>query len=186
MKRIKVLFTCLFALALHSGAWAEVYETKDAEGNTEFTDSPPLEKAKEINVGPTNLADAPQQQHGQASQPQEGSPQQAPVQQNNTVIIHNGDNGQQDDDELDNDQLVGDQLQDDAWRRQRAAEAVDPNAPHEVGDSADQMPREVGDSADQMPHEVGDFDTSRRAEAAEKGVPADAGMREEANREYRH
>ena len=33
MRHLKTLSICLSALALHSAAWAEIYETTDAQGN---------------------------------------------------------------------------------------------------------------------------------------------------------
>jgi hypothetical protein len=136
MKKIKILFPGLIALALHTGAWAQIYETKDAEGNPEFTDSPPQEDATEIDLQQTNIADAPQEQpQEQVVPPQEEAPQQAPIQENSPVIVN--DTGGYDDGYND--------LEEGELRRQRALEAADPQAPHEVGDSMDQMPDEVGD-----------------------------------------
>jgi len=151
MANLKTFSACLLALALHNAAWAEIYETKDAEGNTVFTDSPPSSNAVEIDLQQTNIADAPPPgQPQQPAQPQQSAPEQAPMQEGNTVIIH--DNPE-------------DQLEDGYWRRERGLEAANPETPHEVIDG--EAPREVGDSIDQMPREVGDFDAARPGEAGD-------------------
>ena len=49
MRYLRTFSTCLVALALHSAAWAEIYETTDAQGNREFTDSPADEGAQECS-----------------------------------------------------------------------------------------------------------------------------------------
>lgn len=158
MRFLKALSTCLVALALHSTAWAEIYETTDAEGNPDFTDSPPDADAEVINLPETNVIDAPPPEQREKSQPQAVESGPAPVQENNTVIIH---------DDNDNDGYDDGVYEDDLARR-RAAERLAPGTPgairdseaempREVGDSEAQMPREVGDSEAQMPHEVGDL-----------------------------
>jgi hypothetical protein len=158
MRFLKTFSTFLVALALHGTAWAEIYETTDAQGNPDFTDSPPDAGAEVINLPETNVIDAPPPDPQQQSQPQTVESAPAPVQQNNTVIVNDGN----DDDGYD------DGVYDDDLARQRAidragaappGEIVDPGyeMPHEVGDSESQMPHEVGDSESQMPHEVGDF-----------------------------
>ena len=59
MTQLKTLSTCLLALALNSAAWAEIYETTDAQGNPVFTDSPPSPNAEVIDLQQTNIIDAP-------------------------------------------------------------------------------------------------------------------------------
>ncbi len=59
MRFLKTFSTCLVALALHGTAWAEIYETTDAQGNPDFTDSPPDAGAEVINLPETNVIDAP-------------------------------------------------------------------------------------------------------------------------------
>ena len=153
MTYLKTFSTCLVALALHSPAWAQIYETTDAQGNPDFTDSPGNADAEVVNLPETNVIDAPPPEQQQESQIQTLEPGPAPVQENNTVIIHDNDNDGYDD---------GDDL-----ARQRALDGMDRvapgvvgnpgyDAPREVGDSEAQMPREVGDSEAQMPREVGD------------------------------
>ena len=132
MKHLTIFASCVAALALHSSAWAEIYATKDAQGNTAFTDSPPAENAEVIELQQTNVVDAPQAQPQDAAQPEPdadaASEEPAPVVENNTVMVHDGD---------DNEGDVYDGYENDV-------------------DNAE-MPHEVGDSESQMPHEVGDF-----------------------------
>jgi hypothetical protein len=164
MRYLKTFLTCLVALILHSTAWAQIYETKDAEGNVEFTDSPATEGAEVVDLPKTNLADAPSPEVQEESQPGTKVVEQAPVQENNTVIVNDGNEGGAYDTEGYDDDLA----------RQRALERenlaapgrVDPGyeMPHEVGDSDAQMPREVGDSDAQMPREVGDSPAARGAQ----------------------
>ncbi len=55
--RVSKLFSfCILAATLSSAASAEVYESKDADGNTVFSDRP-SQGAEEIKVPPTNSAD---------------------------------------------------------------------------------------------------------------------------------
>lgn len=162
MSYLKICTISLVALALHGTAWAQIYETKDAEGNVEFTDSPPTEGAEVVDLPETNVADAPPPQ--EQAQPATEVVEQAPVQVNNTVNIQEDNDGYENDGY--GDVGYGDAGYDDDLARQRRLEReslpdpgrVDPGyeRPHEVGDSDDQMPHEVGDSDDQMPHEVGD------------------------------
>jgi hypothetical protein len=154
MRPLKTISTCLLALALHSAAWAEIYETTDAQGNPEFTDSPPRPNAEAIDLPQTNIIDAPPAESQEVAAPQTVVDEQAPAQENRTVIIHDGNNNE-------------DEVYDDYLRRERAFDRMDPaapdevldgEAPREVGDSDAQMPREVGDSDAQMPREVEDSD----------------------------
>ena len=52
----KVCLTCIAGLALSGAASAEIYESKDAQGNAVFTDRP-SQGAEQIKVPPTNSAD---------------------------------------------------------------------------------------------------------------------------------
>ena len=144
MRHLRTLSTGLAALLLVGAAWAEIYETKDAEGNPEFTDSPPESGGEVINLQQTNIIDAPTEEPQQVSAPQSEVESQAPEQDNRTVIVHD-----RNDDE--------DEVYDDYQRHERAFDRVDPDAPREVLNA--EAPREVGDSDTQMPHEVGDFNS---------------------------
>ena len=126
MTYLKSFLTCLVALALHSPAWAEIYETTDAQGNTEFTDSPADEGAEVVELQQTNLADAPPPESQDEEQADTVAVDQEPVEENNTVIIHDGN---------DNDGY------DDALVRERAFNELDPAAPREALDG--ETPREV-------------------------------------------
>ena len=50
------LLACL-ALLLTNGAWAEIYETTDSEGNKVFTDTP-TEQAEVVDLPEANIADS--------------------------------------------------------------------------------------------------------------------------------
>ena len=154
MTHVKTFSTCLIALALHSAAWAEIYETTDAQGNPVFSDSPPGPDAEVIDLPQTNIIEAhtPEQQ---AAAPHSDVDEKAPSQENRTATTTESNN---------NEEGAYDQY----LRHDQAYERVDPAAPHEVlnaeaprevGDSNSQMPREVGDSDSQVPYEVGDFDS---------------------------
>jgi hypothetical protein len=52
----KVLSSCIIGLALSASASAEIYESKDAQGNTVYSDMP-SQGAAAIKVPPTNSAD---------------------------------------------------------------------------------------------------------------------------------
>jgi Domain of unknown function (DUF4124) len=52
----KVLLPCIMGVALSAAASAEVYESKDAQGNTVFSDMP-SQGAEKVKVPPTNAAD---------------------------------------------------------------------------------------------------------------------------------
>jgi hypothetical protein len=145
MRYVKTFSACLITAALSGAAWAEVYETTDAEGNPEFTNSPTAADAKVVDIPPTNVIDAPQaepQAQAQELQAETEPEQQQPAQENNTVIIDNPNTNE---------------VYDEALAKQRAFERMDPAAPHEVGDSNSQMPREVGDFPSETPEAVDDL-----------------------------
>jgi len=52
----KILLPCMIGVALSATANAEIYESKDAQGNTVFSDMP-SQGAAEVKVPPTNSAD---------------------------------------------------------------------------------------------------------------------------------
>lgn len=166
MKQLRILSIALVTLALHGVAWAEIYETKDAEGNTEFTDSPPSEDAKVIDLQQTNIVDAPapdtEGESQDAGQPSQAAPAEAPVVENNIDIQRDGyENGVYPEGEYrDGEYPAG--VDERALRRDEAVDRADPDAPREVGDSEAQMRREVGDSEAQMPREVGDMPAAER------------------------
>jgi hypothetical protein len=146
MRYLELFAGCLVALAVQSTAWAQIYETTDAQGNPVFTDSPPSSGAEAIDLQQTNIIDAPTPEPQEVSAPESVVEQEAPVQENRTVIINDANNDEED-------------VYDADRRRERAFEERDPAAPQEVGDYDSQMPREVGDSDSQMPREVGDSDS---------------------------
>ncbi|MEZ5503424.1 MAG: DUF4124 domain-containing protein [Halioglobus sp.] len=152
MRCLITVSTCLVTLALHSAAWAQIYETKDAQGNPVFTDAPVNPSSEAINLPQTNIIDAPQGQPPQ-EQPTDTVAEEpaSPQVDSNTVIIP--------------DDNAGEEAYDEYLRRERAFDREDPaaprqtldgEAPRQVGDYNGQMPREVGDTNAQMPREVGD------------------------------
>lgn len=155
MRYLKAFTTCLVALALHNTAWAEIYETTDAEGNPEFTDSPAGENSEMVDLPQTNVIDAPQPETQQERQGRMVADDQQGEEQgggNNTVIVNDNNPNE---------------VYDEALAKQRAFERMDPEAPHEVGDSDSQMPHEVGDFPGEMPREVGDFPDENGGEVEE-------------------
>lgn len=56
MRRAKVFLPCIIAMALATAASAEIYQSKDAQGNTVYSDMP-SQGAEEIKVPRTNAAD---------------------------------------------------------------------------------------------------------------------------------
>lgn len=171
MRYLNTFATCLIALAMHSTAWAQIYETTDAEGNPDFTDTPPTENAQVIDLQQTNVVNAPpaesQSQQQVESQPNQVEVEQAPQQINNNVIV----NDNNDDDGYD------DGVYADETARQRAIERENAVRPGEVGNPGYEMPREVGDSEAQMPREVGDSEAQMPREVGD--TPGAAGMRRE-------
>ena len=165
MRYLNTLATCLVALALHSTAWAQVYETKDAEGNPVFTDTPPTDNAEVIDLQQTNIVDAPPAESQAAPQvqmqPNQEEVEQAPQQINNNVIVNDNNGDGYDDDGYD------DGVYADETARQRAIERENALRPGEVGNPGYEMPREVGDSESQMPHEVGDSEAQMPREVGD-------------------
>ena len=146
VRYLKTFSACLIALALNSAAWGEIYETTDAEGNPEFTNSPPEANAtsKVIEVQQTNVVDTPQPQTQGQWQEQEQQPDgmvenQQPEKNNNTVIIDNPN---------------ANNVYDQALVKQQAFERMNPAAPHQVLNA--EAPDQVGDFPSEMPREVDD------------------------------
>ena len=148
VRYLKTFSACLIALALNSAAWGEIYETTDAAGNPEFTNSPPEASAtsKVIEIQPTNIVEAPQrdtqspgQWQGQEQQPDAMVENQQPEKNNNTVIIDNPN---------------ADNVYDQARVKQQEFERMNPAAPHEVLNA--EAPHQVGDFPSEMPREVDD------------------------------
>jgi len=145
---LKTFSACLIALTLNSAAWGEIYETTDAAGNPEFTNSPPEANAtsKVIEIQPTNIVEAPQRETQTPGQWQEQEQQpdamvenQQPEKNNNTVIIDNPN---------------ANDVYDQALVKQQAFERMNPAAPHEVLNT--EAPHQVGDFPSEMPREVDD------------------------------
>ena len=57
MKVSMTALACIIAICLSNIAMAEIYESKDAQGNTVFTDTP-TGSAEKVDLPETNVADA--------------------------------------------------------------------------------------------------------------------------------
>jgi hypothetical protein len=57
MKFPGTFLACLTAFTLSGSAWAQIYESRDAEGNPVYTDTPAAAE-KEIYLPKSNIADA--------------------------------------------------------------------------------------------------------------------------------
>ena len=126
MKFTASIFAVLAMLFLSAPGFADIYKSKDAEGNTVFTDVP-TEGAKEVDVQPINTADAPPDiPRPAASEP--AAPAAAPAsqqtQQGGVTIIGDAHN-------------------------ERVERAVEENRREEVRDAVE--PNEVGDG-EQVEH----------------------------------
>lgn len=140
MKYLSVFTSCLAALALHSAAWAEIYETKDAEGNTVYTDSPVNAGSEVVDLTQTNISDAPPPEPKKAQQPAARPVGQTPpITENEPVVIQDAD--------------PEEELREGDLRRQREYERNNPDAPHKVLEA--DSPHEVLEAEPR--HEVGDF-----------------------------
>ena len=84
---------CIFAIALSTAAQAEIYESKDAEGNPVFTDTPAT-GAQEVILPQDNIADSvkvpPQSAPEQAAKPPPAVKSQQ--EQGNVTVIHDSRN----------------------------------------------------------------------------------------------
>ncbi len=58
MKTANLALLCLFLLSPVIGVQAEVYETTDEEGNTVFTDVPPTDDSRPLELESPNIADS--------------------------------------------------------------------------------------------------------------------------------
>lgn len=145
----------LMALALNGAAWGEIYETTDAEGNPEFTNSPPEANTASqiIKIQQTNVVDAPQLEsqtpgsgsgHTQEQQPDTVESNYHP-QKSNAVIIDNPN---------------ANDAYDQALIKQQAFERMNPAAPHQVLNA--EAPHQVGDFSSETPS--GADDTTLQAE----------------------
>jgi hypothetical protein len=58
MESLRIFTAFLLALALSNIAWAEIYDTTEADGNTQFTDSPPDGNSEVVDLPQTNITNA--------------------------------------------------------------------------------------------------------------------------------
>lgn len=70
MNSMKTVLACVLGCVLHATASAQIYESKDAEGVTEFSDTPTTD-SEVVELQPTNTADPVE----------EAAPDMAPAQQ---------------------------------------------------------------------------------------------------------
>ena len=88
---------CIIAIGLSNIAVAEIYETKDAQGNTVFTDTP-TGSAQKVDLPETNVADAvketPHPTPQASAKPTSGAAGQATGQatDGDVVVIHDNRN----------------------------------------------------------------------------------------------
>ena len=79
----------ILVVTLSAIAQAEVYESKDAEGNPVFTDSP-VEGAEEVDLPQTNISDHVEEMPGEASASEDTQTSvRADEQPDNVVVIPN-------------------------------------------------------------------------------------------------
>ena len=79
-------------LPLVGEAQDQVYKTTDAEGNTEFTDSPPTEDAQTVELGSPNISDSVEvQPHETAAAPRKNSAPAGEPLENPVVYIGGND-----------------------------------------------------------------------------------------------
>ena len=95
MKFSMTSLTCMLAMALSGAVRAEVYESKDAEGNPVFTDSPKA-GAEKVDLPQENIADAVKVPPGAeaAEAPDSHSPVNAVEGHGNVVVIPDSRNEQ--------------------------------------------------------------------------------------------
>lgn len=97
MKRLTQYLSTLLLMAAVFGAVAQVYETTDEEGNTVFTDVPPSEGAKPLNVDSTNIADSVEVRPPAPEEPPRERPAPASAPEpDSTVIIGDNDDLRED------------------------------------------------------------------------------------------
>ena len=83
---------CAFAIALSTAAQAEIYESKDAEGNPVFTDTPTA-GSQEVKLPQDNVADSVTVPPQPAPEPAAKPPTvQSQEQQSNVTVIHDSRN----------------------------------------------------------------------------------------------
>ena len=75
--KIFLLALSVFFLTPLTAAAQQVYETTDDQGNTVFTDSPPTEEAKPLQLGSPNIADSVEVRPHESTPAPRGNP--APV-----------------------------------------------------------------------------------------------------------
>jgi hypothetical protein len=124
---IKIL-AGIIVLGLSGSALAEIYETKDAQGNPVFTDTP-TSAAEKVNLPDTNVADAvkemPHSAAEAAAKPKPGAAQTTG--QGDEVVVHEN-----------RDERLEQEL-----AEERPHEVLNAEKRHEVGDA--EAIREVGD-----------------------------------------
>ena len=76
----------ILAVTLSTIAHAEVYESKDAEGNAVFTDSP-APGAEEVALPQTNVADRVEKLPGEMAAPNSPQTPAKPHEQRNNVVV---------------------------------------------------------------------------------------------------
>ena len=95
MKFSMTSLTCILVMALSGAVWAEIYESKDAEGNPVFTDTPAA-GADKVDLPQENIADAVEVPPGAEAAEASGShsPANAAEGHGNVVVIPDSRNEQ--------------------------------------------------------------------------------------------
>jgi hypothetical protein len=75
----QTILACAMTLAFSQAALAEIYKSKDAEGNTVFTDKPATQEAKPVELAPTNIAEPPEEMPEPVEAPAAAPAPQAPA-----------------------------------------------------------------------------------------------------------
>ena len=140
MNPLQLTLACILAAGLSNAALAEIYESKDAQGNPVFTDTP-TDVSQEVELTETNIADAVEEAPEAAPQAAPKAPAATPTQETGGKVI-----------------VVPDE------RNERLEEALDADMPHEVLDAEKRY--EVGD--DVTPEERARREAARTGEFVDK------------------
>ncbi len=75
----QTMLACAITLAFSQASLAEIYKSKDAEGNTVFSDTPATQEAKPVELSPTNIAEPPEEMPEPPAAPAAAPAPQAPA-----------------------------------------------------------------------------------------------------------
>ncbi|MEH6583517.1 MAG: DUF4124 domain-containing protein [Halioglobus sp.] len=129
MKFPGTFLACLTALTLSGTAWAQIYESKDAEGNPIFTDTPGA-GAKEVDLSESNIADALKESPHDTPAPGGGEDRST------ATIIDNDPDARRE---------RGDEGRHEVLDTEERHEVLDAEPRHEVGDDEEMHPAYNGE-----------------------------------------